>query len=397
MNLLANVSLFLIWGPIVYGRYAAIVGIWSVLSAFAALGIEKSALKHIPRYQRIGPYLTGYFIGLLFIACLVLLGAIVGIQMIASGDDAFNALSRLEVQVSLTCLLLGNSLCLSSIGRAHGKPAFDMLSSIALGLAILTALYLTYLFQWSSLGFTYIYNSILLIANLAGVVFLLPYTRFSIRKRRLLGLAYKWSIEAFLMSLNLVLATTAVSVVYLTFRLVGSFEEVSHFNIAALVFGTAYAFFHYCFGILLPSISVSIRERGVAWIYLSLSRNKKWLLSLMMAASGLAILGSSYLWMNHYGLPANLGLIWFWLLLTPFFLSAEFLTIIFEMLERPNIISSIGASALALLLITICAFVAIPRLGALGGIISLLVGEAAVSVFLLVRLKGLAGHAQAGA
>lgn len=69
----ANAALLASWGEAGYEPYAAAMGTAQVLTTLTALGIEKSALKLVPRATRTGPQL----ITVLLLSALLLTGAAV--------------------------------------------------------------------------------------------------------------------------------------------------------------------------------------------------------------------------------------------------------------------------------------------------------------------------------
>ena len=181
---LANVGLLAAWGASVFAGYASAVGRTVALVPLVSCGVEKAALKLLPRARAARPLLVA---ALLAIGCLLALPFLAWV--VAAALWHRSGTEPLQLAVVPLQALLGLNLVLVALARALGRPRQDPLNFLALAatLLLLTAL---------ALGFG-LPPMVVVLAELAAVAALdlallraLPVApRFAglPRRRRLLG------------------------------------------------------------------------------------------------------------------------------------------------------------------------------------------------------------------
>ncbi|NUR82552.1 MAG: hypothetical protein HOY71_00535, partial [Nonomuraea sp.] len=129
--LVANVALLGAWGSPDYAGYAQAMGGAAVLALIATTGIEKCALKLIPRLRYTVPALIGVFValaGVLLVVALAVLGGMLALGR--NGPWPLAALAGLsQIGVGLNQVLVG-------LTRAIGKPARDVANHLVLSAAL---------------------------------------------------------------------------------------------------------------------------------------------------------------------------------------------------------------------------------------------------------------------
>jgi hypothetical protein len=146
---LSNLVLLAAWGSAVFARYAAVIGSSVVLVQLVSCGVEKAALKLVPRARLARPLLVG---GFLAIGCLLALPflawVLVSYALQRPGVGAF------QVAVLGFQALLGLNLVLVAMQRALGRPGYDVANFSALAVALLAIAGLAFAIGLTPLGVT---------------------------------------------------------------------------------------------------------------------------------------------------------------------------------------------------------------------------------------------------
>lgn len=134
---LSNVGLLAAWGAAVFAGYASAVGRTVVLIPLVSCGVEKAALKLIPRARVARPLLVGAFFA---VGCLLALPflAWAGVAVVWR----WSGTAPLQLAVVPLQALLGLNLVLVGLARALGRPRRDPLNFLTLAavLLLLTAM-----------------------------------------------------------------------------------------------------------------------------------------------------------------------------------------------------------------------------------------------------------------
>jgi hypothetical protein len=129
---LSNLVLLAAWGSAVFARYAVVFGSSVALVQLVSCGVEKAALKLVPRARSARSLLVGGFLAS---------GCVLAIPFLAWALAAF-ALHRpgagaFQVAVVAFQVLLGLNLVLVAMQRALGRPGYDVANFSTLAVALL--------------------------------------------------------------------------------------------------------------------------------------------------------------------------------------------------------------------------------------------------------------------
>jgi hypothetical protein len=128
---LSNLGLLAVWGPALFAQYAGVVGRSVVLVPLVSCGVEKAALKLLPRARLARPLLVA---GFLVIGCLLAAPFLVWVlAALAARQPGFGAF-----QVAVVCqqAVLGLNFVLVSLQRALGRPRSDVVNFATLAAAL---------------------------------------------------------------------------------------------------------------------------------------------------------------------------------------------------------------------------------------------------------------------
>jgi hypothetical protein len=129
---LSNVGLLAAWGAAVFAGYASAVGRTVALIPLVSCGVEKAALKLLPRARVARPLLVAAF---LTVGCLLALPFLAWVA--AEAVWRRSGTEPLQLAVVPLQALLGLNLVLVGLARALGRPRHDPLNFLALAAALL--------------------------------------------------------------------------------------------------------------------------------------------------------------------------------------------------------------------------------------------------------------------
>lgn len=371
----ANAALLASWGETGYEPYAAAMGTAQVLTTLTALGIEKSALKLVPRATRTGPQL----ITVLLLCALLLTGAAVvwlgcAALLARSGDAVV-----LGLLAGLYAALLGLNTVLVGLCRALDRNRADVLNFAALSLVIVVGAGGVALLGWGPVAFT---GWILVGTALLDLAHLPALYRATGRPVRG-GVVRPVVTTSALMACGDIAAAGTVSLLFLMLGASRHHEQTGHLYLMILASSVLLNGFAYLLRLFQPHVSLTLRSVDPA----SLDRRVVRRLLPVAAVGTVWSAGSLGLawWAEHSALvPAPVVVLLLYVLCVPLFFTVGSLNYLLEN-ATPHTLRATALSALGGLLGAVAlGLVLVPALGALGAVAALASGEVAHAV--LARL-----------
>ncbi|MEV1176384.1 hypothetical protein [Nonomuraea sp. NPDC049784] len=360
--LLANLALLAAWGSAGYAGYAQAMGGAAVLALIASTGIEKCALKLIPRLRYTVPALVGVFValaGLLLVVSLAVLGGMLALGH--NGPWPLAALAGLsQIGVGLNQVLVG-------LTRAIGKPARDVANHLVLSaaLACWTAAALT--LEITPATFLSLYVGTLAVLDLALLAGLRPDFR-GLRRRTLKRAAVGTSLR---MAVPDLAGGMSISLMFLALSVAGAQAESTGLYMAGTASSTLLNAFSYLLRILQPDVSRALYQRDLTAAYKRLSR---WLRVLMLTGTPyvLGVLALALTVLRPYG---DVGVVILYIACVPVIFAVGSANYLMENATRQALHATAVGAALSLAVIGALAFVVVPWAGALGAVVLIAFGE----------------------
>ncbi|MBN6050667.1 hypothetical protein JYK22_01875, partial [Nonomuraea sp. RK-328] len=356
----ANVALLAAWGP-AYAGYAQAMGGAAVLALIATTGIEKCALKLIPRLRYTVPALIGVFValaGVLLVVALAVLGGMLALGR--NGPWPLAALAGLsQIGVGLNQVLVG-------LTRAIGRPARDVANHLALSVALagLTGAALT--LEIAPVTFLSLYAGTVTVLNLALLAGLRPDFR-GLRRRALRTAAVGTSLR---MAVPDLAGGMSTSLMFLALSVAGAQSESTGLYMASTASSTLLNAFSYLLRILQPDVSRALHQRDLTAAYERLSR---WLRLLMLTGIPyvLAVLALALTVLPPYG---DVGVVILYIACVPVIFAVGSANYLMENASRQALHATAVGAALSLAVIGALAFVVVPWAGALGAVVLIAFG-----------------------
>ncbi|MFD0556019.1 hypothetical protein FB566_1240 [Stackebrandtia endophytica] len=388
--LAASIILLTTWGEDTFSGYAIAIGSFGALSFITTLGVEKCALKLIPRAKYTTRQLTTLFVLLptgISSACLL--------WVLWYGSTSEHP--ALMMLAGTLAICGGLNQVLVGLHRVHGRPYRDMVNYLLLFVSVVVAVAGALLWELGPVGVMSIMVGAVVIANVI-LVPTLPMARpGTIRK----GLMWNSVRTSALMSADEIAGSVIIS---LGFILIGLSEFRSQAAYMYVVLeGSTFmmAGFGYVLRILQPQISLYMRRGESAELMFSKARH--WLRMIVLAGPPYLILVTvgALLWEHVSGRPAGALLIFLlYASSVPFFLAIGTVNYLLENHTNTSFVSTaigsmsgmVGAGAMSLLLV--------PLTGAVGAMITWALADIvhAATVLLIFRLRAVdssAGQAPA--
>ncbi|MET9923388.1 MULTISPECIES: hypothetical protein [unclassified Streptomyces] len=376
----ANAVLLASWGEAGYEPYAAAMGTAQVLTTLTTLGIEKSALKLVPRALRTGPQL----ITVLLASALLLAGAAVlwlaGTALfVRSGGGSTVALGLLA---GLYAALLGLNTVLVGLCRALDRNRADVLNFAALSLVIATGAGGASLLGWGPEAFTgWILGGTALL-NLAQLPALYRATGRPVRG----GVVRPVMTTAALMACGDIAASGTVSVLFVLLGASRHHEQTGHLYLMILASSVLLNGFGYLLRLFQPHVSLTLRSVDPA------SLDRRVVRRLLPVAAVGAVWSAGSLWLawsaEQSGLVAPpVAVLLLYVLGVPIVFTVGSLNYLLEN-ATPHTLRATAVSALGgLLCAVLSGLLLVPALGALGAVTALTVGEVAHAVLARLLLR----------
>ena len=244
---LSNVALAAAWGPRTFAGYAAAMGSLAVLSFLTSLGVEKSALKLVPRARRTGSELMAAFVSLpavLGAACL--------------GWVAVAATDALTLGAGALAVGLGANQVLVALHRVRDRPGLDVANHGILVAGLLATTLAALAGGLGPVGF--IGWTVLLVAGLnAALLAALRPWRLRLPRRSVLRAAAGTSL---LMSAGEVAAAAVVSLVFVVLAHSAYRDQAGALYLAVGVSSLLVKAFGYLLRVVQPRVSVALHPAG---------------------------------------------------------------------------------------------------------------------------------------
>ncbi|RST24237.1 hypothetical protein EF908_06425 [Streptomyces sp. WAC04770] len=371
----ANAALLASWGEAGYEPYAAAMGTAQVLTTLTALGIEKSALKLVPRATRTGPQL----ITVLLLSALLLTGAAVvwlgcAALFARSGDAVV-----LGLLAGLYAALLGLNTVLVGLCRALDRNRADVLNFAALSLVIAVGAGGVALLGWGPVAFTgWILGGTALL-NLAHLPALYRATGRPVRG----GVVRPVVTTSALMACGDIAAAGTVSLLFMMLGASRHHEQTGHLYLMILASSVLLNGFGYLLRLFQPHVSLTLRSVDPA------SLDRRVVRRLLPVAAAGAAWSAGSLWLAWWAertalVPPPVVVLLLYVLCVPLFFTVGSLNYLLEN-ATPHTLRATALSALGgLLCAVLLGLVLVPALGALGAVAALASGEVAHAV--LARL-----------
>ncbi|MEQ4722905.1 hypothetical protein [Nonomuraea sp. B19D2] len=360
--LLANVALLAAWGSPAYAGYAQAMGGAAVLALIATTGIEKCALKLIPRLRYTVPALIGVFValaGVLLVVALAVLGGMLALGR--NGPWPLAALAGLsQIGVGLNQVLVG-------LTRAIGKPARDVANHLVLSAALAGYTGAALALGITPATFLTLYAGTVAVFNLALLAGLRPDFR-GLRRGALKKAAVGTSLR---MAVPDLAGGMSISLMFLALSVAGAQAQSTGLYMASTASSTLLNAFSYLLRILQPDVSRALHQRDLTAAYQRLSR---WLGLLMLIGTPyvLVVLVLALTVLQPHG---DVGVVILYIACVPVIFAVGSANYVMENASRQALHATAVGAALSLAVIGALAFVVVPWAGALGAVVLIAFGE----------------------
>ncbi|MCX4512205.1 hypothetical protein OHA27_18220 [Streptomyces sp. NBC_01619] len=373
-----NAALLASWGEGTYEPYAAAMGTAQVLTTLTTLGIEKSALKLVPRARRTGPQL----ITVLLVSALLLAGAAVlwlgcAALFLPAGDTGM-----LRLLAGLYAALLGLNTVLVGLCRALDRNRADVLNFAILSLVIATGAGGASLLGWGPVAFTGWILAGTALLNLAHLPALYRATRRPVRR----GITRPVVSTSVLMACGDIAAAGTVSLLFAMLGASRHHEQTGHLYLMVLASSVLLNGFGYLMRLFQPHVSLTLRSVDPA------SLDRRVVRRLLPVAAVGAVWTALALWLARSAeqaalVPSSVAVLLLYVLCVPLFFAVGSLNYLLENATsrtlRATAVSALGGLVCAVLL----GLVLVPALGALGAVTALASGEVAHAVLARLLLR----------
>lgn len=364
----ANAVLLATWGQGPYAHYASAMGTAQVLTTITSLGIEKSALKLVPRARRTGGQLiTVLLTCALALTCAVVLWLGCTVAFVPSGDRRTAALLA-----GLYAALLGLNTVLVGLCRALGRNRADIANFAALSLIIVAGTTLTALFDWGPgafIGWILGGTALLDLAHLPALY------RAAARpvRRRVIAPAVGTSL---LMASGDVAASGTLSLLFALLGASRHHEQSGHLYLMVLASSVLLNGFGYLLRLFQPHVSLTLRGVPDTRLDRRVFRRLP-----QVALAGILWTPAALLLARHAersGLVSPpVAVLLLYVLCVPLFFAVGSLNYLLENATARTLRVTAAGSVAGLLCAVLLGLVLVPALGALGAVTALATGEIA--------------------
>ncbi|WP_153484467.1 hypothetical protein [Streptomyces katsurahamanus] len=376
----ANAALLASWGEGPYEHYARAMGTAQVLTTITSLGIEKCALKLVPRARRTGPQLITVFLAaalLLASAAAIWLGCA---TLYVSDGHHLGVLGPLA---GLYAALLGLNMVLVGLCRALGRNRADVVNFAVLSVIVLTGAGGAALLEWGPVAFTGWLLGGTALLNLAQLPALHRAASRPVRR----DLARQAVATSLLMAAGDVAASGAVSVLFAVLARSRHHDESGHLYLMVLASSVLLNVFGYVMRLFQPHVSLTLRsadpallDRRVVGRLLPVA-----LWGTVWTAAAFALTRSAE---RAAGLEPAVTVLLLYLLCVPLFFAVGSLHYLLENATAGTLRATAVAALAGLGCAAALGLLLVPLLGALGAVTSLAAGEIAHALAAWLLLRG---------
>lgn len=362
--LAAALLLIAAWGSAAFAPYAAAMGAYAFVLPVVASGIEKSALKLLPRASAGRPGLVACFAGIGCGLATLLVAGLVVARLAGWG------LSSVGLAVGVLAALLAINQMLVGLQRALGRPLLDLADSVALAVATAG---LTVPALVAGTGVLTYVLSLSAVAGVLDVVLLVLLAPFARPGAQLAPTAR----SAGLMGVADVAGGLTTAVLFAILSRSALAEQTAPFYVTTSVAAIAFGVVEYVMRVLQPQVSLAIARRATGvW-----RRARRLGLAIVVGGSGyLALLFGVAVATTHVtgrplGLPAWGPAVALLVACLPVFLATAILNYVLENLDATSLRRTATGSATGLAGAVAAGLLLAPRWGAFGAVAALTVGE----------------------
>lgn len=254
---LGAVVLIVVWGGEVFGRYANAMGLCAWL-IFLPTAAEKAALKVLPRLRRLTPY-----VAMLAVRIAVLPVVVVMLALAVSAVVSPESTVTLYLAAASWSITTGLLMTISGLNRLSGRPALDATAFSVVAGVILAGTGATWLLSWTPAVHLLVQlGGLVVVVVLAATALPTSWVRRTERAPRRLLPAFGRSV--WLLGVSELLDTAAPSVVYLMLALSGQTTDSGPLYLAFMVAAFVGSFIIYQLKLHQPVASAKLRGAGGA-------------------------------------------------------------------------------------------------------------------------------------
>jgi hypothetical protein len=377
----SSVALLPLWGQSTFAGYASAMGRFVFVVPLVNFGVEKTALKLVPRAGATRRPLTA---ALLAAGCFIVVPFLLWLALAA----ARGWVSQLVTMAGLLAASLGLNQVLVALHRALGRPRHDARNFFTLGVATAGATALVPLLGLQPVGFVTVLLAVTVALNLVLLRGLRAPWRERLRARRVLG-PFLVSTMAF-MGVADVSRGVSFSVLFLILGSTRFAPEIALLYVTATAADILLGVVEYVLRVFQPQVALALARRGQA--------ARRWArqLSLSLVAGGVAWLAVAFAaarQLDHAlaevpAAPPWTAVVVLFAACLPLFVAKAVANFLLENLDMGALRLAAAASVAGTLSVALLGLAAAPRLGALGAVAALAGGEIGNGLFVLTRLRG---------
>ncbi|MFF9348059.1 hypothetical protein [Streptomyces sp. NPDC014734] len=364
----ANTVLLASWGQGPYAHYAGAMGTAQVLTTITSLGIEKSALKLVPRARRTGGQLIS-----VFLACaLALTGAVVLWLGCATAFVAADDHRMAMLLAGLYASLLGLNTVLVGLCRALGRNRADIANFAALSLTVVTGTALTALFDRGPVFFIGWLLGGTAVLNLAQLPALYRAAARPVRRR----VAVPAVSTSLLMAAGDVAASGTLSLLFALLGASRHHAQSGHLYLMVLASSVLLNGFGYLMRLFQPHVSLTLRTVEADLLDRRVARRLPQIAVTGTVWTALALL------LTHHAERSGLvsppvAVLLLYVLCVPLFFAVGSVNYLLENATARTLRVTAAGSVAGLVCAVLLGLVLVPALGALGAVTALVTGEIA--------------------
>ena len=377
----SSVALLPLWGQSTFADYASAMGRFVFVVPLVNFGVEKTALKLVPRADATRRSLAA---ALLAAGCLLVVPFLLWLALAA----LLGWVSLLVTVAGLLAASLGLNQVLVALHRALGRPRHDARNFFTLGVATATATALVPLLGLEPVGFVAVLLAVTVTLNLALLRGLRAPWREPLRARRVLG-PFLVSTMTF-MGVADVSRGVSFSMLFLILGSTRFAPEIALLYVTATAADILLGVLEYVLRVFQPQVAPALARRGLA--------ARRWArqLSFSLVAGGVAWLALAFVaarQLDHAlarvpAAPPWTAVLVLFVACLPLFVAKAVANFLLENLDMGSLRLAAAASVAGTLSVALLGLAAAPRLGALGAVAALAAGEIGNGLFVLTRLRG---------